>query len=135
LFFSNNTSLGIQTTTPVTALDVNGGVTIRNGLRPLYSNVIANPLTVPANSYGTHFNITTSTLAGITLPAGISWANDSNAFWVFRNNTGTYLSITFTFLSGATSTLSNPVTIPPANSVTVLLNYNAGVPSSNYVLF
>jgi hypothetical protein len=134
LFFSNNTSLGIQTTTPATALDVNGGVTIRNGLRPLYSNVTANPLTVAANSYGTHFNITTSALAAITLPT-ITWASDSNAYWVFRNNTGTYLSITFTYTSAGTTAPTNPVTIPPANSVTVFLNYNAGVPSSNYVLF
>jgi hypothetical protein len=134
LYF-NQSNLGIQTTTPATALDVNGGVTIRNGLRPLYSNVVATPLTVPANSYGTHYNITTSALTAITLPTGIVWTSDSNAYWVFRNNTGTYLSITFTYQSAATSTPTNPVTIPPANSVTVFLNYNSSGPTSNYVLF
>jgi photosystem II stability/assembly factor-like uncharacterized protein len=133
LFFSNTSNLGIQTTTPATALDVNGGVTIRNGYRPLYSNVVTTPLTVAANSYGTHFNITTSTLAAITLPT-ITWSNDSNAYWVFRNNTGTYLSVTFTYTSAGTTAPTNPVTIPPANSVTVMLTYPGGT-TSNYVLF
>jgi hypothetical protein len=133
LFFSNSSNLGIQTITPATALDVNGGVTIRNGYRPLYSNVVTTPLTVAANSYGTHFNITTSTLAAITLPT-ITWASDSNAYWVFRNNTGTYLSITFTYTSAGTTAPTNPVTIPPANSVTMMMTYPGGT-TSNYVLF
>jgi uncharacterized membrane protein len=133
LFFSNSSNLGIRTTTPATALDVNGGVTIRNGYRPLYSNVTTTPLTVAANSYGTHFNITTSALAAITLPT-IVWATDSNAYWVFRNNTGTYLSVTFTYTSAGTTAPTNPVTIPPANSVTVMLTYPGGA-TSNYVLF
>jgi hypothetical protein len=133
LFFSNNTNLGIQTITPSTALDVNGGVTIRNGFRPLYSNVVTSPLTVAANAYGTHYNITTSALTAITLPA-ITWASDSNAYWIFRNNTGTYLSITFTYTSAGTTAPTNPITIPPANSVTMLLAFPGGT-TSNYVLF
>jgi len=133
LFFSNRSNLGIQTTTPATALDVNGGVTIRNGYRPLYSNVVTTPLTVAANSYGTHFNITTSTLNAITIPT-ITWATDSNAYWVFRNNTGTYLSITFTYTSAGTTAPTNPVTIPPANSITMMMTYPGGT-TSNYVLF
>jgi len=132
LFFGG-TGLGIQTTTPVTALDVNGGVTIRNGLRPLYSNVTTSSLTVAANVYGTYYNITTSALTAITLPA-ISWASDSNAYWVFRNNSGTSLSITFTYTSAGTTAPTNPVTIPSANSVTMLLAYPGGT-TSNYVLF
>jgi hypothetical protein len=133
LFF-DGTALGIQTTTPATALDVNGGVTIRNGFRPLYSNVSAGTsLSVSTNTYGTHYNITTSALSAITLPA-ITWASDSNAYWVFRNNTGTYLSITFTYTSAGTTAPTNPVTIPPANSVTVMLTYPGGA-TSNYVLF
>ena len=122
----------------MTALDVNGGVTIRNGLRPLYSNVITGSLssgvyTVPANAYGTHFNITYSGLTAITLPT-IVWATDSNAYWVFRNNTGVYLNITFTYTSAGTSAPTNPVIIPPANSTTMLLSYPGGT-TSNYVLF
>jgi hypothetical protein len=134
LFFSNSSNLGIQTTTPATALDVNGGVTIRNGYRPIYSNVSSGTsLTVSANSYGTHFNITASTLTGITLPT-ITWSTDSNAYWVFRNNTGTYLSITFTYTGSYTSAPTNPVTIPPANSTTIMMTYPGGT-TSNYVLF
>jgi hypothetical protein len=137
LFFSNNTSLGIQTTTPVTALDVNGGVTIRNGLRPLYSNVITASLssgvyTVPANAYGTHFNITTSAITGITIPT-VTGATDSNAYWVFRNNTGAYESITFTYTTAGTTFPTNPVTIPPANSITLMVTFPSSV--LGYVLF
>ena len=134
LFFSNTSNLGIQTTTPATALDVNGGVTIRNGYRPLYSNVASGTsLTVAANSYGTHFNITTTTLTAITLPT-VTWASDSNAYWVFRNNTSSYLPITFTYTGSYTTAPTNPVTIPPANSVTMMLTYPGGS-TSNYVLF
>jgi hypothetical protein len=134
LFFSNSSNLGIQTITPATALDVNGGVTIRNGYRPLYSNVsTGTSLSISANTYGTHYNITTTALTAITLPT-ITWASDSNAYWVFRNNTGTYLSITFTYTSAGTTAPTNPVTIPPANSVTMMLTYPGGT-TSNYVLF
>jgi hypothetical protein len=137
LFFSNNTSLGIQTTTPVTALDVNGGVTIRNGLRPLYSNVITGSLssgvyTVPANAYGTHFNITTTAITGITIPA-VTGATDSNAYWVFRNNAGAYESITFTYTTAGTTFPTNPVSIPPANSVVLMVTFPSSV--LGYVLF
>jgi hypothetical protein len=131
LTFSNNSNLGIQTTTPVTALDVNGGVTIRNGFRPLYSLVSSGTsITVSPNSYGYHYNITTG-ITGITLPTGIT-SNDSNAYWVFRNNTSGYLSITFTYQTAGT-TPTNPVAIPPSNAVTMMVTY----PSSTlvYVLF
>ena len=136
LFF-DGTALGIQTTTPVTALDVNGGVTIRNGLRPLYSNVAAASLssgvyTVPANAYGTHFNITTSAITAITIPT-VTGATDSNAYWVFRNNTGTYESITFTYTTAGTTFPTNPVTIPPANSVVLMVTFPSSV--LGYVLF
>ena len=134
LVFSNNTSLGIQTSTPATALDVNGGLTIRNGYRPLYSNVSSGTsLTVSANSYGTHFNITTSGITAITLPT-ITWATDSNAYWIFRNNTSGYLSITFTYTGSYTTAPTNPVVIPPSNSITMMLTYPSGA-TSNYVLF
>jgi hypothetical protein len=133
LFF-DGTSLGIQTTTPATTLDVNGGITIRNGYRPLYSNVSSGTsLTVAANAYGYHFNITTTALSAITLPT-IEWATDSNAYWVFRNNTGNYLPITFTYTGTYTTAPANPVTIPPANSVTMLMSFPGGT-TSNYVLF
>jgi len=133
LFFSNSSNLGIQTTTPATALDVNGGVTIRNGYRPSYSNVSSGTsLTVPSAAYGTHFNITASSITGITLPTVVG-STDSNAYWVFRNNTAGYLSITFTYTTAGTTYPTNPVTIPPANSLTMMVTFPSSV--LGYVLF
>jgi len=125
--------VGIGTTSPATQLDVNGGVTIRNGYRPLYSNVTTSNLTVAANSYGTHFNLTNSAFSTMTLPT-ITWANDSNGYWVFRNNTSSYLSISVTYTTFADSYPTNPVVIPPANSTTIMVTY-PGASTSNYVLF
>jgi hypothetical protein len=125
--------VGIGTTSPATQLDVNGGVTIRNGYRPLYSNVTTSNLTVAANSYGTHFNLTNSAFSTMTLPT-ITWANDSNGYWVFRNNTSTYLSVTITYTTAGTTAPTNPVVIPPANSTTIMVTY-PGASTSNYVLF
>jgi hypothetical protein len=117
-----------------TQLVVNGGLTLSNGYRPTYSNVTSTPLTVGStNSFGTYFNITTSSLNAITLPA-ITWATDSNAYWVFRNNSGTYLNVTFTYTGTYTSAPANPVTIPPANAITMMVTY-PGAATSNYVLF
>jgi hypothetical protein len=130
---NSNSYLGIATTTPATQLDVNGGVTIRNGYRPLYSNVTTSNLTVAANSYGTHFNLTNSAFSTMTLPT-ITWANDSNGYWVFRNNTSTYLSVTITYTTAGTTAPTNPVVIPPANSTTIMVTY-PGASTSNYVLF
>ena len=133
LFFSNSSNLGIQTTTPATALDVNGGVTIRNGYRPTYSNVSSGTsFTVPSTAYGTHFNITASSITGITLPTVVG-STDSNAYWVFRNNTAGYLSITFTYTTAGTTYPTNPVTIPPANSLTMMVTFPSSV--LGYVLF
>jgi hypothetical protein len=125
--------VGIGTTTPATQLDVNGGVTIRNGFRPLYSNVTTSNLTVAANSYGTHYNITNSAFATMILPT-VLWPQDSNGYWVFRNNTSTYLSVTITYTTAATTSPTNPVVIPPANSTTIMVTY-PGASTSNYVLF
>jgi len=133
LTFSNGSNLGIQTTTPATALDVNGGVTIRNGYRPSYSNVSSGTsFTVPSTAYGTHFNITASSITGITLPTVVG-STDSNAYWVFRNNTAGYLSITFTYTTAGTTYPTNPVTIPPANSLTMMVTFPSSV--LGYVLF
>ena len=114
-------------------LDVSGGLTVRNGFRPLYMNVSGTSLTVPTNAFGTHYNITNSAFASLTLPT-INWSNDSNGYWVFRNNTSSYLSTTVTYSSAGTSAPTNPVVIPPANSTTIMVTYPSGT-TSNYVLF
>jgi hypothetical protein len=129
----SNSYLGIGTTTPATHLDVNGGVTIRNGFRPLYMNVSGSSLTVASNSFGTHYNITNSAFSALTLPT-INWSNDSNGYWIFRNNTSSYLSTTITYTSAGTTAPTNPVVIPPGNSTTIMVTYPSGS-TSNYVLF
>ena len=129
----SNGFLGVGTAAPVTQLDVSGGLTVRNGLRPLYMNVSGSSLTVPANAFGTHYNITNSGFSALTLPT-INWSNDSNGYWVFRNNTSSYLSTTITYTTAGTTAPTNPVVIPPANSTTIMVTY-PGASTSNYVLF
>jgi hypothetical protein len=114
-------------------LNINGGLTISNGFRPLYSNVTGTSLTVASNSFGTHYNITNSGFSALTLPT-INWSNDSNGYWIFRNNTSSYLSTTITYTTAGTTAPTNPVVIPPANSTTIMVTYPSGT-TSNYVLF
>jgi hypothetical protein len=129
----SNGFLGVGTAAPATQLDVSGGVTIRNGFRPLYMNVSGTSLTVASNSFGTHYNITNSGFSALTLPT-INWSNDSNGYWIFRNNTSSYLSTTITYTTAGTTAPTNPVVIPPANSTTIMVTYPSGT-TSNYVLF
>ena len=114
-------------------LSVNGGLVLSNGFRPLFSNASSgNSFT--AGAYGTHYNIT-STFAsgqGITIPA-INPSVDSNVYWVFRNNTSGYMPITFTYTTTGVTFPTNPVTIPPANSVMLMVTYPSSV--LGYVLF
>jgi hypothetical protein len=131
----SNGSIGIGTTSVAggsNSLQVTGGLTLGNGYRPLYSNVTSGAsLSLSSIAYGTHFNITTSALTAIS-NGTITQSTDSNAYYVFRNNTGTYLSITFTYVTSGTQP-PNPVIIPPANSVTMMYQYTGS--SLSYVLF
>ena len=129
----SNGFLGVGTAAPATQLDVSGGLTVRNGFRPLYSNVTGTSLTVASNSFGTHYNITNSGFSALTLPT-INWSNDSNGYWIFRNNSSSYLSMTVTYTTSASTSPTNPVVIPPANSTTIMMTYPGGL-TSNYVLF
>jgi hypothetical protein len=52
---------------------------------------------------------------------------------VLRNNTGSYLSISVTYTVSAGGSNSNVITIPPANSTTIMFVSNAG--GSNGVVF
>jgi hypothetical protein len=142
VWFSNaaNNNFGIQTQTPVTTLDVNGGLTVRNGFRPLYSKISSGTSITPASSsYGTHFDIYTSAITGLTIsyPAAGSnnWSNDSNGYWVFRNNTGTYLSLTISYTAATPNIYPSNISIPPETSVTLMATYPGGGVNSNYVLF
>ena len=112
-----------------------GALTLSNGYRPLYSNVTTTSLSVTSNLYGLHYNITNSGFTTMTLPSlnGV-WDRDSNAYWVFRNNTSSYLSITVTYQGSYTTAPTNPLVIPPSNSTTIMVTYPLGA-SCNYVLF
>jgi hypothetical protein len=112
-------------------LGVAGGLSLTNGFRPAYSNVTATgTLTLGTSTYGTYYNITTSATVAVSITSQSSV--DSNAHWVFRNNTGTYLSIAVSYTTGG----SGPtlMTIPPANSVTLLYT-GATSGTAAYVFF
>jgi len=114
-------NVGINTTTPVTTLDVNGGLTVRNGIRPPFSNVSASNITTDPYSYGTYYYIT-GALSTITVGAPLSTA-DSNAFWLFRNATSSYQYVTVTWptIGGtAPSPSTDSFSIAPMNSMSIM---------------
>jgi hypothetical protein len=84
-------------------------------------------VTTPAidtTTAGYYYNITNTGFNALTPPSsGLTTGN----FWVLRNNTVNYLSIT---VSGSPAGLSSPLVIPPSNSVTLVAS-NA----TTYVLF
>jgi hypothetical protein len=134
-----NGYIGVGTTTfpAFPGVAVTGGLSLTNGYRPVYSNIsTANTsgtaLTLPAtNAYGTHLNITNSGFGFVSITSQSS--TDAYAYWVFRNNTGTYLSITISY----TTTASGPttMTIPPYNSVTLLYTGATSSVTTGYVFF
>ena len=78
---------------------------------------------------GTYYSITTTSLTTLTISGAVGGA--SGNFWVLRNNTSSYLSLTVATTGGGPSwTPGNPLVIPPSNSVTIVW-----VDSSTYVLF
>lgn len=132
--------VGVGTTSPATTLDVNGSITARNGFRPTYLKIVSGTAIIPAaSSYGTHYDINTSTITGLTIgyPASGSanWSNDSNGYWIFRNNTGTYLSLAISYTAAVPNIYPTNMTIPPGTSTTLMATYPGGGTNSNYVLF
>jgi hypothetical protein len=83
------------------------------------------PVLTTATS-GTYYNITNSSFNTLILPTSVVGFT-AGSFWVLRNNTSTYLSITVSNQQG--STPPNPLVIPPSNSVTIVWN------GTTYVLF
>ena len=99
------------------------------GIGILISNITATTVSVTSNTFGTYYNITNSGFNGITLPASVP--TTSGAYWLFRNNTNTTLSITYTNNGTA---ITNPQSIPPYNSQTVACSGTGGS-SDGYILF
>jgi hypothetical protein len=83
------------------------------------------PVLTTATS-GTYYNITNSSFNTLILPTSVVGFT-AGSFWVLRNNTSTYLSITVS--NQQSSTPPNPLVIPPSNSVTIVWN------GTTYVLF
>jgi hypothetical protein len=120
-------------TTPFTVSDarlyVTGSVPTAVNWRLNILNVNGTSLTSSSSpvltnlTYGTYYYITNSGFNALTLPAPV--ASDIGAFWVLRNNTSVYLSISLTTPYG----LPSPLVIPPSNSATIVLT------ATGYVLF
>lgn len=140
---STGSGVGVGTATVAGgayALQVAGGLTLGNGYRPLYQKIVSGTSITPASSsYGTHYDINTSEITGLSIayPGSTQalWSNDSNGYWVFRNNTGTYLSLTISYTAATPNIYPSNMIIPPGNSVTLMATYPGGGTNSNYVLF
>lgn len=116
-----NLNMSNNTISNVSNLDVNGGLTVRNGIRPPFSNIKASAITTDATSYGTYYYMT-ATVSTITIGAPASTA-DSNAFWLFRNATSSYQNIVVTWPTiGGTAPYPSTDTfvVPPMNSMSIM---------------
>jgi hypothetical protein len=74
------------------------------------------------SQFGTYFYLTSSLINTIDIESN-SGSTDVGRFWVFRNATGSYLSITWGFCNSASS---NVIPIPPSNSLTMMYVNNVG---------
>ena len=83
---------------------------------------------ISTSTYGTYYYITHSGFNALTLPTTTA-GSTVGSYWVLRNNTSTYLSITVT----NNANLSNPLVIPPSNSTTIVVTTASSSPA--YVLF
>jgi len=98
------------------------------------SNVTGTSLTsgtspaISTSTYGTYYYITNSGFNALTLPTTTA-GSTVGSYWVLRNNTSTYLSITVT----NTANVSTPLVIPPSNSATIVVTTASSSPA--YVLF
>lgn len=83
---------------------------------------------ISTSTYGTYYYITNSGFNSLTLPTTTA-GSTVGSYWVLRNNTSTYLSVTVT----NNANLSNPLVIPPSNSTTIVVTTASSSPA--YVLF
>ena len=121
-------------------LSLTGGFRLTNGFRPPYVEVkTGTSITPAANSYGTYYDIQTSAITGLSIGYPVTgsnnWSNDANAGWLFRNNSGSYLSLTVTYTSATPNIYPTTITIAPDTGVTLMAVYPGGGVNSNYVLF
>ena len=77
---------------------------------------------VTLGSAGSFYDITNSRVNTLVLPGT---APAEGSFWVLRNNTDTYISIS-TFTSPGSGTPPNPLVIPPSNSVILVYTTSGG---------
>ena len=87
------------------------------------STVSGTSLTVSAATYTTYYYISNSGFNSLTLPAPtptLFTSGDIGAYWVFRNTTSSYISIT-TLANPGTPVLTTPLVIPPGNSITIVI--------------
>ena len=112
---------------------VTGGLSVTNGFRPNYALITTTgPITTASYGYGTHFNITNSGFNAITVNNTANTA-DSNAYWVFRNNTASYLAVTITYTTSGGGT--GATSIPPLTSLTIMYSGASSGGSGAYVFF
>jgi hypothetical protein len=113
-------------TPPLQTTVSNGAITIENVTGT--SLTASTSPAITTSTYFTYYNITNSGFNALTLPASIP--TDAGFFWVLRNNTSSYLSITVTNNANVTT----PTSIPPSNSLTIAVS-GTGSSTDGYVLF
>jgi hypothetical protein len=84
-------------------------------------------------SAGTFYNIANTGFNNITTATNTNVSGADGYFWVLRNNSGSYISIsTITAgTNGSTVGIPNPLVIPPSNSVTLVWSFT----NTTYYLF
>jgi Collagen triple helix repeat (20 copies) len=96
---------------------------------PTPTNIVTSTISTTSltlGTAGTFYSITNSGFNALTLPSGTP---AEGSFWVLRNNTSTYISISS--LTNTSTGIPNPLVIPPSNSVTLVWT-NTG---TTYILY
>ena len=106
------------------------------GTRLTIQSPTGTSITLTESSLYTYYNIASQATTTIVFPTrseSYPTPEQTGAFWVFRNNTGTYMNISVTYTgTGGGGTAS--IVIPPANSTTVMFVANTSG-SNAYVFF
>ena len=92
------------------------------------STITATSIAPDTTMFGMYYYITNSGFNAINLPASVP--SNAGAFWLIRNNTGTYLSVGITNQTSFTT----PQVIPPFNSLTIAVT-GTGLSATGYYTF